>query len=495
MARAVKALAGRTALLAAALLGAIPFVVVELFRSQLYVVASVPAYLVFHNVAEFFSIMVSLSVFGVGWFSHEQSRDRHALFLACAFLGVGLMDFMHAMSFTGMPDFFTANVATKTSQYWIAVRLFGAAALLASAFVLPDSPARWLSKGVLVTATLGVSAAVFTAVSFYPQHLPLTYDPAVGLTRFKVLSEYVVIALLLAAIPAYLSRARRTGDTGVGRYAAAFALLAYSELVFTVFRSMFDTFNVLGHVYKVVAFYLVYRAVFIASVQKPYRTQAAGQRRLEVEIREREAAEDASQRLNRELRAIRNCNHLMMRADAEPALLSGVCRIVCDEAGYRLAWVGYAEQDDAKTVRPLPGPEPMTGTCETPGSPGQTATAGAAPSEPPSAAGAASASRTSPSTPRSLHGGRAPSDEAIAPASPCPSGMNERRRLAPCASIRRSPTPSRPARSGSWRGWRTTWRSASPSSAPASSASRPRSSFTPRRSTRAASSRPAWTRW
>ncbi len=35
------------------------------------------------------------------------------------------------------------------------------------------------------------------------------------------------------------------------------------------------------------------------------------------------------------------------------ALLQQICQIVVEKAGYRLCWVGYAEQDEAKTVRPV----------------------------------------------------------------------------------------------------------------------------------------------
>ena len=69
----------------AALLAIVPTLAVELSGSPLNVF-EVKGYLVFHNVCEFFSIMVSLSIFGVSWFAHEQSRDRHALFLGCVFL-------------------------------------------------------------------------------------------------------------------------------------------------------------------------------------------------------------------------------------------------------------------------------------------------------------------------------------------------------------------------------------------------------------------------
>src|SRR5271165_1040156 len=71
------------------------------------------------------------------------------------------------------------------------------------------------------------------------------------------------------------------------------------------------------------------------------------------DITERKRAEEALRRLNRELRAISNCNQVLLRATDEQSLLEEICRIVCEEAGYRMAWVGYAEHDEAKSVRPV----------------------------------------------------------------------------------------------------------------------------------------------
>jgi len=68
---------------------------------------------------------------------------------------------------------------------------------------------------------------------------------------------------------------------------------------------------------------------------------------------EQKRDEQIRSRLNRELRAISNCNETMLRAVDEQTLLDDVCHIVCDEAGYRMAWVGYAQHDAAKTVRPV----------------------------------------------------------------------------------------------------------------------------------------------
>jgi len=71
------------------------------------------------------------------------------------------------------------------------------------------------------------------------------------------------------------------------------------------------------------------------------------------DITKRKHAEEALRRLNRELRAISNCNQALLRATDEQSLLEEICRIVCEEAGYRMAWVSYAEHDEAKSVRPV----------------------------------------------------------------------------------------------------------------------------------------------
>ena len=58
-------------------------------------------------------------------------------------------------------------------------------------------------------------------------------------------------------------------------------------------------------------------------------------------------------RTNRALRTISKCNQLLVRAADEATLLDGVCRLLVEDGGYRLAWIGFAEQDDAKSVRPV----------------------------------------------------------------------------------------------------------------------------------------------
>ena len=247
-----------------------PFLLVELFPAQLDQVVDKSSYLVFHNIAEFFSIMVSLSVFSVGWFTYDQSKDRHALFLGVTFLAVGLLDFMHSMSNSAMPAFLTPNSTNKSTQFWIMARLFDASAFLVSAAIYPASRSRWLSKNSLLASMLIVVGLVFTGVVFFPSFLPATAIPGIGLTPLKRYLEFLVILLLAAAAIAYWQRMTRTKDRSLIYYPMAFIICIFSEGVFASYNTGFDTYNVLGHIYKLAAFYLIYKVVFIEAVQAPY---------------------------------------------------------------------------------------------------------------------------------------------------------------------------------------------------------------------------------
>ena len=72
-----------------------------------------------------------------------------------------------------------------------------------------------------------------------------------------------------------------------------------------------------------------------------------------LDITERKIGEQALERLNRALRAITNCQDLLLHATDEHMLLEGVCRVLVEQCGYQLAWVGRAEPNEDRTVTPI----------------------------------------------------------------------------------------------------------------------------------------------
>jgi signal transduction histidine kinase/sensor domain CHASE-containing protein len=71
------------------------------------------------------------------------------------------------------------------------------------------------------------------------------------------------------------------------------------------------------------------------------------------EVEERRRTEAALRRTNRALNLFSLVKGAVVRAKNEATLLSEVCRISVESAGYRFAWIGRAENDPEQTVRPV----------------------------------------------------------------------------------------------------------------------------------------------
>ena len=69
--------------------------------------------------------------------------------------------------------------------------------------------------------------------------------------------------------------------------------------------------------------------------------------------RERRRSEESLKKSTRALKTLSECNEALVREKTESELLNKICRIITEKGDYRLAWVGFAEQDKKKTVRPV----------------------------------------------------------------------------------------------------------------------------------------------
>ena len=71
------------------------------------------------------------------------------------------------------------------------------------------------------------------------------------------------------------------------------------------------------------------------------------------DVTERKRAEQTLLRLNRTLAAHSASDQALIRATDESSYLAEVCRIVVEDCGHAMVWIGYKEDDDDKSVRPV----------------------------------------------------------------------------------------------------------------------------------------------
>jgi len=115
---------------------------------------------------------------------------------------------------------------------------------------------------------------------------PACYVEGVGLTPFKKISEYIISLILLASI-ILLLRYRREFDPGVLRLLVwSIVLTIGAELAFTFYVSVYGFSNLVGHVLKIISFYLIYKAMIATALEKPYRVMFRNLRQSEAELRQ-----------------------------------------------------------------------------------------------------------------------------------------------------------------------------------------------------------------
>jgi signal transduction histidine kinase len=71
------------------------------------------------------------------------------------------------------------------------------------------------------------------------------------------------------------------------------------------------------------------------------------------DITSRKVVEERLRKADRAYRTLSECNQAVIRQTEEMQLLHDICRTVVEVGGYRMAWVGFAEHDEKKTVRPV----------------------------------------------------------------------------------------------------------------------------------------------
>lgn len=98
------------------------------------------------------------------------------------------------------------------------------------------------------------------------------------------------------------------------------------------------------------------RTILLRTSKVPMRDgngKIIGMLGLYVDITKRKHSELALHNANRALRAISACNEAMFRSQTETDLLNAACALIVEIGEYRMAWIGYANNDAGKSVTPV----------------------------------------------------------------------------------------------------------------------------------------------
>jgi signal transduction histidine kinase len=220
-------------------------------------------YLLFHSLAEIFSIVIAFTIFLISWNTRKYIQSHYFLFIGIAYLFIAGLDLIHTLAFPGMPIF---EYNFYAAQFWIAARFMESLSfLMAFSFIGTNKK---INPHVTFLIYLTVFALVVMSVLWW-EIFPTCFIEGVGQTPFKIVSEYVIILILIGCIT-LLQKFRSHFDPKVFRLLSwSFSLTILSELSFTMYIDNYDIANFAGHILKIFSFFLIYKAILETGFKKP----------------------------------------------------------------------------------------------------------------------------------------------------------------------------------------------------------------------------------
>ncbi|RBP59683.1 sigma-B regulation protein RsbU (phosphoserine phosphatase) [Alkalibaculum bacchi] len=296
------------------------FYSVRFLEKYIYQVFGTNQYLIFHTIVEFASIIMCVASFLVVYYVGDRDKRLRIKVLAGVLLLVGCIDFWHTFSYNGMPGLLVPSSVQGATTYWIIGRFILAGGILLCSFISIDVNVHSIRKSILVGLPLFLSLFILYILSYYPTVLPPLFIEGEGLTPLKNWLEYVIILMMFIAFIKFLIEYGKSKRNTLAYMIVALIVSMFSELAFTNYGNVYDTYNLLGHVYKLIASYMIFRLLFIFNINYPYEELDKAEKEiskyannLEVLVRHRtEEVEIANEQLLQDLEYAKSIQKAIM---------------------------------------------------------------------------------------------------------------------------------------------------------------------------------------
>ena len=255
-------------------------VLVLLFDHQLYGVFGERNYVTIHLMIEILIIISSATIAIQAWLIMPYVLSNRRLYVGALFLALGLLEIIHTLSYKGMPFFLKESSTYSASWFYMVSRLTQALGLLLILSTKPKkvhSMQRWI-----VYSLAGLYSIIWAFIIYQPyiQLLPNLVIEGVGTTLLKNELQYLAILLQFILI-VYLWKSYKNSPTEYAVIIMASLYLILADSMFTTYQSVYDIRNLFGHLFQLVGYYFLLKALYYSSVEEPFESLLKTQKKLE----------------------------------------------------------------------------------------------------------------------------------------------------------------------------------------------------------------------
>ncbi|MBN1333248.1 MAG: GGDEF domain-containing protein [Synergistales bacterium] len=237
-----------------------------IFLAPLLFLVTRQNYLLGHVLIEGWAILVGFTIYVMATKTYGYSKDNFLFFLGYGYLAVSFIDLVHTLAYKGM-GIFPFPTADLSTQLWIAARYLEAFVLFSSSFMARK---KFSSTELFLTFGILVSLIILSIMKF--GIFPRCFIEGQGLTPFKVMSEYIIIAILAAALTRFRKQDEAISSKVQQTLKWSIMLTMLSELSFTFYTDVYGLSNLLGHLLKAASFCVVFEGIIARGLDQPFET-------------------------------------------------------------------------------------------------------------------------------------------------------------------------------------------------------------------------------
>ena len=228
-----------------------------------------------HLTLELFSIFISISIVTILFQRLDGVTGRFTNTIVLGFTTVALLDYVHSLSYSGMPTFITESSPPKSIFFWLTSRTAELLTMccIAAHLRLTGKKTLWLFVAFVIVAIVSYVGI------FHLDKTPVTFEEQIGVTPFKTKYEYALFIghAILAAV--FLLHYNRTKRSQYLYFAGSCYAMALCALTLTNYVTPSDFSLLVGHLFKIISAVFISLAIFWTELKRPYQlTKLADER-------------------------------------------------------------------------------------------------------------------------------------------------------------------------------------------------------------------------
>ncbi|MBL4936388.1 PAS domain S-box protein [Clostridium sp. YIM B02515] len=220
----------------------------------------------FHFIIEIICIIIGFSIYIITKNTHKVSQNNYFIFLGVCFIVISIFDLLHVMTYDSI-RIFSWSSQNLSVQFRTAASVIQSIAFLIFSILLyrRERPVKII---YLVSCIFIFSTVIFLCIYF--NIVPIFFENGRGSTLFKKIIELIICLTYADCIKLLNSKKVRGYENIAILLAWAAAIFILSELSYTLYTGPSDLINITGHIFKLLAYHLIYKAIIKTTLENPY---------------------------------------------------------------------------------------------------------------------------------------------------------------------------------------------------------------------------------